>query len=89
MNTFLKIVLIAVLVLIAIKLSPFFLLAAAAGLAVATALGALGLSLIALLAAVVLALAVALSPIWVTVLIALGLVSLFKRADRRVPPTAA
>lgn len=88
MNTFLKILLIAALALIAIKFSPLFLLALVAGLIAAAVLGAVGISLVAILAAVLLGLAVALSPIWVTVLIVMGIVSLFKRSNSTPPPVA-
>ena len=52
-------------------------------------LGALGLSLVAMLLAVALALTVALSPIWIPVLIVLGLISLFKKSDKPTTPIAA
>ena len=80
MKTVLKVILIVALLLIAIKLSPIIFVAALAGLLVATILGALGLSLLAAFAAIVIALAVALSPIWIPVLVIVGLVSLIKRA---------
>lgn len=79
MNTFLKILLAAALLIVAIKLSPILFVAALAGLIVAAVLGAVGLSLLAALVAVVLAFAVALSPIWIPVLCAIGLVKLFTR----------
>lgn len=88
MNTFLKILLIAALVLVAIKFSPIFLVALIAGLIVAAVLGALGVSLLVLLAAILLGLAVALSPIWVTVLLVMGIVSLFKKSNSTPPPVA-
>jgi hypothetical protein len=91
MKTFLKILLAAVLLIVAIKLSPFLFVAAFAGLILAVVLGAVGLSLVAALVAVVIALAVALSPIWVPVLCVIGLVSLFRRNSKTpvanaVPP---
>ncbi len=88
MKTFLKILLAAVLLVIAIKFSPVLFFLALAGLLAAVVLGAVGISLLAVLAAVVLAFAVALSPIWIPVLIVIGLVSLFRR-DRSAPPVAA
>lgn len=78
MNTFLKILLAAVLLVIAIKLSPVLFLAALVGLLAAAVLGSIGLSLVAALLAVLLALAAALSPIWITVLVIVGLVRLFR-----------
>ncbi len=87
MKTFLKILLVAALLLVAIKLSPVVFVAAVAGLLAAAVLGAIGLSLLAALLAVVVALAAALAPIWIPVLLIMGAVSLFKKlGDRPVPP---
>jgi hypothetical protein len=83
MKTVLKVILIVALLLIAIKLSPIIFIAALAGLLVATVLGALGLSLLAAFAAIVIALSVALSPIWIPVLVIVGVISLIKRADNQ------
>jgi hypothetical protein len=88
MKTFLKILLLAALLLVAIKFSPVLFIAALAGLIVAAVLGAVGITLVMALLAVVLALAVALSPIWIPVLVVLGLISLFRRSER-TPPTVA
>jgi hypothetical protein len=85
MKTFLKILLIAALLIVAIKLSPLIFLAAFAGLIAAAVLGAVGVSLVVALAAVLLAFAVALSPIWIPVLAVVGIVSLFRKADRTPP----
>jgi hypothetical protein len=52
---------------------------------VAGALGAVGLTLIAVLLAIALAVALALSPIWVPVLIIMGLVSLFRKNTPTMP----
>ena len=79
MKTFLKILLAAALLIVAIKLSPILFLAALVGLLVAAILGVLGLSLIAGLVAVLLAFTVALSPIWIPVLAVVGAVSLYRR----------
>lgn len=85
MKTFLKVLLMAALLIVAIKFSPVIFVGALVGLVVAAILGAVGVSLVAGLLAVVLALAVALSPIWLPVLVVLGLISLFRR-DERTPP---
>lgn len=85
MKTFLKILLIVVLLYVAIKFSPVIFLLALTGLLVATVLGAVGLTLLVVLASIVLASALALAPIWVPVLIVLGLINLFRR-ERNVPP---
>jgi ABC-type transport system involved in cytochrome c biogenesis permease component len=85
MKTFIKILLIAALLIVAIKLSPVIFVAAFVGLFVAAVLGAVGVSLIVALAAVLLAFAVALSPIWIPVLAIVGIVSLFRKADRTPP----
>ncbi len=79
MKTFLKLLLLAALLVVAIKLSPLLFFAALAGLLVAAGLGIVGLSLLAVLAAVLVALAAALSPIWIPVLAVVGLVHLWKR----------
>lgn len=91
MNTVVKVLLVVVVLLVAIKLSPIIFMLAIMGLLAATFLGAIGLSVLALFAAVVLTLAVALSPIWIPVLVIVGLVSLCKKANRptQSPPLAA
>ena len=90
MNTFLKIFLIVVLSLIALKFLPVILIGAFVGLLLAAVLGGVGLTLVALLLAVGIALAMALSPIWIPVLIVMGLISLFKKlGDKPAPPVMA
>jgi hypothetical protein len=86
MKTFLKILLVAALLVVAIKLSPVVFVTALIGLLVAAVLGAIGLSLVAALFAVVLALAAALAPIWIPVLIIMGAISLFKKLNNRPEP---
>ena len=88
MKTFLKILLVAVLLVVAIKLSPVLFVAALGGLLVAAVLGVVGVSLVAALVAVLLAFALALSPIWIPALIVFGIVSLFRR-DPNTPPHVA
>jgi hypothetical protein len=85
MKTFLKVLLLAVLLILALKFSPLIFLAGVAGLVVAAVLGAVGLSLLAVLLAVALAFTLALAPIWLPVLAVVGLVKLFRR-DAAVPP---
>lgn len=89
MKTFLKVLLMAAILIIAIKFSPVIFIGALAGLVVAAVLGAVGISLVAALLAVLVAFAVALSPIWIPVLVIMGLVSLFRNGDERAPPVAA
>jgi hypothetical protein len=86
MKTFLKILLVAVLLVVAIKLSPMVFVAALIGLLAAAVLGVVGLSLVAALLAVVIALAAALAPIWIPVLLIMGAISLFKKLDHRPKP---
>ncbi len=86
MKTFLKVLLIAALLIVAIKLSPVIFIGALLGLIAAAVLGAVGISLLAGLVAVLIAFAVALSPIWIPILVVLGLVSLFRR---KTPPVMA
>jgi hypothetical protein len=88
MNTFLKVLLAAVLLIVAIKISPILFVVALAGLIAAVVLGAVGLSLLAALVAVVIAFAIALSPIWIPVLCVIGLVKLFSREDKAPVPAA-
>lgn len=88
MKTFLKVLLLAVLLIVAIKLSPILFIGALVGLVVAGILGAVGLSLLAVLLALALGVTLALSPIWVPVLVVMGLISLFRKDTRAVPPPA-
>lgn len=87
MNTFLKILLIAALVILAIKFSPILLVAGLAGLLAALVLGVVGLSLIGVLLAIVVGVAVALSPIWIPVLVIVGIVSLWRRTSTPTTPS--
>ena len=89
MKTFFKVLLVAVVLVVAIKLSPVIFLGALAGVFAATVLGAVGLSLVAALVAVIFALTVALSPLWIPVLAVLGLISLSKKSGKSSPPLAA
>lgn len=90
MKTFLKVLLVAVLLIIALKFSPLIFLAGLVGLVAAAILGTVGLSLLAVLLAIALAFTVALSPIWLPVLIVIGLVKLFRNETPAapVPPMA-
>jgi hypothetical protein len=83
MKTFLKIFLIVVVSLLALKFLPVVLVGAFVGLLVAALLGAFGLTLVGLLLAVAVALAVALSPIWIPVLIVMGVISLCRKLGAR------
>ncbi len=86
MKTFLKILVIAALLIVAIKISPVIFVGAFLGLIAAGVLGAVGVSLLAALAAVLLAFAVALSPIWLPILAIVGIISLFRKAGRAPTP---
>lgn len=79
----------AAILIIAIKFSPVIFVGVIVGLLVAGVLGVVGVSLVAALLAVLLAFAVALSPIWIPVLVIMGLVSLFRKTDERTPPMMA
>lgn len=81
MKTFLKILLIAAVLIVAIKLSPVIFIGALLGLIAAAVLGAVGISLVAALLAVLLAFTLALSPIWIPILVVFGLVSLFRKGS--------
>jgi hypothetical protein len=90
MKTFLKIFLIVVLSIVALKFIPLFFLAALVGLAVAAVLGGIGLALVLGLLGVAVALTLALSPLWIPGLIVLGAISLYKKlAQRPTAPPAA
>jgi hypothetical protein len=86
MTTFLKALLIVALLVLAIKLGPVIFIGALLGLIAAAVLGAVGISLVAALIAVAIALALALAPIWIPVLVVMGLVSLFRKNGNPVPP---
>ncbi len=86
MKTFFKVLLIAALLIVAIKLCPVIFIGALLGLLAAAVLGAVGISLVAALAAVLIAFAVALSPIWIPVLVIMGLISLFKKNGNESQP---
>jgi hypothetical protein len=83
MKTFLKIALISLVVLVAIKLLPVTLIALAIIAAVIAGALALGLSAAILIALIILACAAALSPIWVPVLAVVGVVALIRKASRK------
>ena len=87
MKTRRKVFLIVILSLVAIKFVPFVFLGAMIGLLIAAVLGMLGLGLVAALLVVAIGLALALSPIWIPILIVMGVISLFKKLnDRPAPP---
>ena len=80
MNTFLKVVLVTIAVLVAIKLLPVT-LAIGCGLAVALVVAlALGLSAVAVLVVVAIGSAAMLAPVWIPLLVAVGIVALVKRS---------
>ncbi len=89
MKTFLKVLLMAAILIIAIKFSPVIFIGAIVGLVAAGILGVVGISLVAALLAVLVAFAVALSPIWIPVLVIMGLVGLFRKTGERTPPMVA
>jgi hypothetical protein len=88
-KAFLKILLLVVVALLALKLLPLTL-----GLGCILAAGllgllALGVSVLAAVVGGIVILAAVLSPIWLPVLIIIGLVALLKRRNRSVPTLAA
>lgn len=84
MKTFLKILLVAAVLIVAIKLSPVIFVGAILGLLAAAVLGSIGLSLVALFIAVLVALTAVLAPIWIPVLCIIGLGKLFRREQPNV-----
>jgi hypothetical protein len=87
MKTTLKVLLLVVLAVVAIKLLPLTLgLGFAAGFFLVGLL-VTGLSLVAAIAVLGLILAAALAPIWIPVLVVAGIVALIRRASNRRPAT--
>lgn len=83
MKTLLKVVLLVVLAVVALKLLPLtFALGCVLALAV-LALVAVGVSIVGALLAAVLVVTVATSPIWVPILALVGLITLFRRGNGR------
>ncbi len=83
MKTFLKVLLLVIVALIAIKLLPLTIgLGFVLGLLL-VGLAAVGVSLVAGVSVVALALAAVLAPIWVPILLLVGLIALIRRATRR------
>lgn len=86
MNHFLRILLLVLLALLAIKLLPLtFAIGCALGFALVV-LAVLGVSILSIMICVALGLAVVLSPIWLPVLLLLGLIALLKRSSRPDEP---
>jgi hypothetical protein len=82
MKTFLKVILIVMIAIIAVKLLPFTLaLGFALGGAIVAA-AVLGLSALAVLFCVSLALIAVLAPVWIPVLALVGAIALIKRLTR-------
>ena len=87
-KTFFKVVLILIAAVIAVKLLPITIaLGIALGLA-AVGLAIAGVSIVAVLMVAAIVLAAILSPIWVPVLLLVGLIALVKRLARRSAATA-
>ena len=81
MKRFLKIVLLVVLAVVAVKLLPLtFALGCLLALAVVAVIG-IGVSVVGALIGGVVVLAIAAAPIWIPVLALVGLVSLLKRSN--------
>jgi hypothetical protein len=88
-KAFLKVILLVVLAIIAVKLLPLtFALGCVLALAV-LALVAVGVSVMAALLAAIVVLAIASSPIWIPVLAIVGLVTLLKRGHGNGRPAGA
>lgn len=88
-KAFLKIVLIVIVALIAVKLLPLTLaLGVGLGLAV-VALAIAGVSIVATLMVAAIFLLALLSPLWVPVLLLVGLIGLIKRMTRNRPAVVA
>ncbi len=82
MKTFLKVVLLVIAAVVAVKLLPLtFAIGVVLGLGV-VALAVVGVSVLAGLAALVVVLAAVLAPIWIPVLALVGLIALIRRSNR-------
>lgn len=79
MKTFLKVLLLVVAVILAVKLLPIAFVIGCAVAALLAGLAVLGVSLAALLLCAALAVVALLSPIWVPVLAIVGVVALCRR----------
>jgi hypothetical protein len=79
MKTFLKILLIVVAVIVAVKLLPIAFAAGCLTAGLLAGLAAFGVSMMALLACAGLLVLAILSPIWIPVLAIVGIVALFRR----------
>jgi hypothetical protein len=82
MKTFLKIVLLVILAVVAVKFLPLLFGLGCVLAAAVVGLLAVGASAVAALFGTMFALAVLLSPIWVPVLALVGLIALIKRSTR-------
>jgi hypothetical protein len=89
MNTFLKVVLLVIAILIALKLLPLTLglLCLMGGIAVG--LLALGLGAVAVIIGICIAAAAVLAPIWIPLLLIFGIIALIKRSNRPPPALTA
>lgn len=83
MNTFLKVLVVAVAVIVAIKLLPITLLVGCIIGGAALVMTVVGLSAVAIIVAVALALLAALSPVWLPVLAIVGIIALVRRSSRK------
>lgn len=81
MNPFLKVLLIAIGVIVALKVLPFALVMGGLALAGIAAAAIAGLSLVAALLGAAFVVAVLLSPIWVPVLMIVGVIALCRRSQ--------
>lgn len=79
MNTFVKVLLIALLVVVALKLLPFTLVLVAILGAITFAVLVAGASTLALLVCMALAASLLLAPLWIPILAVIGIVSLVRR----------
>lgn len=89
MKTFLKIVLLVLVAILAVKLLPFTLAAGCLLALLAGGLAVAGVSVLAGLLAVGLVIGALLAPVWIPVLVVVGLIAVIKRCNRRPTPTVA
>ena len=83
MKTFLKILLLVLAVIVAVKLLPVVLLVGGGMALIAALIATIGVSLAAGLVGVGLFLALVLSPIWLPILALFGLIALFKKVGAK------
>ena len=88
MKTFLKVVLVVLLAVVALKLLPFAFALGCALAATVAGLVIVGVSTVFGLLVAAVVLAAVLSPIWIPAMLVVGLIALIRRSNRRTAPVS-